>query len=184
MSKSFDTARLAQLKTDAFENIESYNDPDTPKALANFTSQIKKVLAADPEMVLSVPEYLPVALFGRIKFTPAAKLKWSHWLNTNQQPSWDEFKTSVAFNNEDMPFVKTIRDFNEHLLIEACAVIYLLTFDQDVGAATADDLDDSDEETADDHEDAMRDYDGADDHEEDGYDDQYDEITFKREGRE
>ena len=66
--------KIRQLTTDAWENIESYNDPDTPKALEQFTSQMKNVLLADPEMLESVPEYLPVALYGRVKFSKEAKL--------------------------------------------------------------------------------------------------------------
>lgn len=126
MSKTFDKNRLEALKTDAYENIESYNDPDTPKALEKFTSQIKSILQADPKMLHSVPEYLPVALYGRVKFTPEANLKWAAWLAKNTKPVWDEFKTSVAFNNADLPLVKTIREFNEDLLIESCAVLFML----------------------------------------------------------
>ena len=69
MTKKLDVARLNQLKTDAYENIESYNDPETPKALAQFTGKMKTILMADPEMLESLPEYLPVALFGRVKFS-------------------------------------------------------------------------------------------------------------------
>lgn len=187
MSKKFDQARLQQLKSDAFENIESYNDPDTPKALGNFTSQIKKVLEADPEMLQSVPEYLPVALFGRVKFTGEAKLKWSQWLKTNTFPLWDDFKTSVAFNNDDLPLVKTIRVYNENLLIEACAVLFMLSNESSTPAKRSKDEGDEDgyEEDYDDDErnEAQDDYEGRDDEDEDGYDDQYDEITFNRESR-
>jgi len=186
MSKKFDQARLQQLKSDAFENIESYNDPDTPKALAQFTGQIKKVLEADPEMLQSVPEYLPVALYGRVKFTGEAKLKWAQWLKTNTIPVWDEFKTSVAFNNEDLPLVKTIRAFNEHTLIEACAVLFMLSNESAAPAKRSKEEHDEDgyEEDYDDDErnEAEDDYEGRDE-DEDGYDDQYDEITFNREGR-
>ena len=96
MSKTFDKNRLEALKTDAYENIESYNDPDTPKALEKFTAQIKGILQADPKMLQSVPEYLPVALYGRVKFTAEANLKWAAWLAKNTMPTWDEFKTSMA----------------------------------------------------------------------------------------
>lgn len=193
MSTKFDRARLTQLKTDAFENIESYNDPDTPKALENFTSQIKKVLEADPDMLSSVPEYLPVALYGRVKFTGEAKLKWAQWLKTGVSPAWDDFKTSVAFNNADLPLVKTIRAFNEDLLIEACAVLYLLSHETSApvrrskGDAAESDEDGYeegyDDDDASDRNEADDDYHGRDEDDEDGYDDQYDEITFKREGR-
>jgi len=184
MSKTFDKNRLEALKTDAYENIESYNDPDTPKALEKFTSQIKSILLADPKMLHSVPEYLPVALYGRVKFTPEANLKWAAWLAKNTMPLWDEFKTSVAFNNADLPLVKTIRDFNEELLIESCAVLFMLN--KHVAAAPGPrDPRDEDDEEADDSSfghNADDDYEGQDD-EEEGYDDQYDEITFNREGR-
>ena len=184
MSKKFDQARLQQLKSDAFENIESYNDPDTPKALGNFTSQIKKVLEADPEMLQSVPEYLPVALYGRVKFTGEAKLKWSQWLKTNTFPLWDDFKTSVAFNNDDLPLVKTIREFNEDLLIESCAVLFMLNnhIAAAPGPRNTDDDEDEDSDESSFRNDADDDYEGNED-EEEGYDNQYDEITFNREGR-
>ncbi|MDZ7902589.1 MAG: hypothetical protein U5L01_08605 [Rheinheimera sp.] len=126
MTKKLDVARLNQLKTDAYENIESYNDPETPKALAQFTGKMKTILMADPEMLESLPEYLPVALFGRVKFSKEAKLKWSHWINTKTMPAWDDFKVTVAFSNDDLPLVKKIRDYSQDLLIEACAVLYLL----------------------------------------------------------
>lgn len=78
MVKKLNISRINELKNNAYDNIESYDDPDTPKALEQFTSQIKKVLEADPKMLDTVPEYLPVALYGRIKFPAEAKLKWAH----------------------------------------------------------------------------------------------------------
>ena len=187
MATKLNTARLRALQSDALENIESYMDPDTPKALANFTSQIKKVLEADPEMLQSVPEYLPVALFGRVKFTGEAKLKWSQWLKSGNAPAWDDFKTTVAFNNADLPLVKTIRAYNENLLIEACAVLFMLSNESATPAKRSKDDSDEDgyEEDYDDEDrnEAQDDYEGRDEEEEDGYDDQYDEITFNREGR-
>ena len=77
-------------------------------------------------MLESVPEYLPVALYGRVKFSKEAKLKWAKWVQTATLPAWDEFKITVAFNNADLPLVKTVRDYSETLLIESCAVLYLL----------------------------------------------------------
>ncbi|MCA1931081.1 hypothetical protein [Rheinheimera sp.] len=184
MSKTFDKTRLEALKTDAYENIESYNDPDTPKALEKFTAQIKSILQADPKMLHSVPEYLPVALYGRVKFTPEANLKWAAWLAKNTMPVWDEFKTSVAFNNADLPLVKTIREFNEELLIESCAVLFMLNKHVAAAPGPRDPRDEDDEDTDDSSfgHNADDDYEGQDD-EEEGYDDQYDEITFNREGR-
>lgn len=184
MSKTFDKNRLEALKTDAYENIESYNDPDTPKALEKFTSQIKSILQADPKMLHSVPEYLPVALYGRVKFTPEANLKWAAWLAKNTMPVWDEFKTSVAFNNADLPLVKTVRDFNEELLIESCAVLFMLNKHVAAAPGPRDSYDDEDkdaDESSFGHN-ADDDYEGQEE-EEEGYDDQYDEITFNREGR-
>src|SRR5690606_23520972 len=128
-------------------------------------------------------EYLPVALYGRVKFTPEANLKWSAWLAKNIMPVWDEFKTSVAFNNADLPLVKTIREFNEDLLIESCAVLFMLN--KHVAAApgprnTDDDGDDDSDESSF-RNDADADHEGTED-EEEGYDNQYHEITFNREG--
>lgn len=126
MAKKLNISRINELKTNAYDNIESYDDPDTPKALEQFTSQIKKVLQADPKMLESVPEYLPVALYGRVKFPSDAKLKWAHWINTATQPEWDEFKVTIGFNNADLPLVLAVRAYSEDLLIESCAVLYLL----------------------------------------------------------
>lgn len=42
MAKKLNISRINELKTNAYDNIESYDDPDTPKALEQFTSQIKK----------------------------------------------------------------------------------------------------------------------------------------------
>jgi len=189
MSQKFNAARLEQLKSDAYENIESYNDPDRPKALAAFTEQIKGILQAAPDMLQSVPEYLPVALYGRVKFPGEAKLKWSQWLKTGNAPAWDDFKTTVAFNNADLALVKTIRAYNESLLIEACAVLFMLSNETAAPAPRSkgrqDDDEDYEEEEdySDERDEAADDYDGHDDEDEEGYDDQYDEITFKREGR-
>lgn len=196
MAKKFDMARLQALKTDAYENIESYNDPDTPQALAQFTNQIKGILQADPEMLESVPEYLPVALFGRVKFSAASKQQWNTWLAKGTIPSWDEFKVSVAFNNADLALVKAVRAYSEAMLIDACAVLFLLEnepktaprhrphddeYDED--AAGSDD--DYDNEHDDDRDDSYDERDGYDHDEDDeeGYDDQYDEIRFKGEER-
>ncbi len=68
MATSLNLSRIDELKENAYSNIESYNDPDTPNALAQFTSQIKAVLLADPALLNSVPEYLPIALYDRVKF--------------------------------------------------------------------------------------------------------------------
>ena len=194
MAKKLNISRINELKTNAYDNIESYDDPDTPKALEQFTSQIKKVLQADPKMLESVPEYLPVALYGRVKFPSDAKLKWAHWINTSTQPEWDEFKVTIGFNNADLPLVKAVRTHSESLLIEACAALFLLAEDKPLPAAKRkakqdadDDSYDADEQAADEDEDyTADDYDGYaaedDDIDEEGYDDQYDEIRFKHEG--
>ncbi|MFC0046910.1 MULTISPECIES: cold adaptation protein AtcA [Rheinheimera] len=194
MTKKLNIQKINQLKTDAYENIDSYNDPDTPKALEQFSAKIKAILQADPEMLESVPEYLPVALFGRVKFSKEAKLKWAKWVQTATLPAWDEFKVTVAFNNADLPLVKTVRDYSETLLIESCAVLYLLeqqgkaparsrnssSEDQDDEPGYEEDYDSDDRDEADD------DYNGNgrdDDEDEEGYDDAYDDIRFKGEGR-
>ena len=194
MTKKLNIQKIKQLKTDAYENIDSYNDPDTPKALEQFSAKIKAILQADPEMLESVPEYLPVALFGRVKFSKEAKLKWAKWVQTATLPAWDEFKVTVAFNNADLPLVKTVRDYSETLLIESCAVLYLLeqqgkaparsrnssSEDQDDEPGYEEDYDSDDRDEADD------DYNGNgrdDDEDEEGYDDAYDDIRFKGEGR-
>lgn len=177
--------KIRQLTTDAWENIESYNDPDTPKALEQFTSQMKNVLLADPEMLDSVPEYLPVALYGRVKFTKEAKLKWSNWINTSTLPGWDDFKVTVAFNNADLPLVKAVRGYSEQLLIESCAVLYLLDQQDKAPTRSRADSDDELEEQEDDYSDerdqADDDYNGRDDDDEEGYDDAFDEVRFKGE---
>lgn len=179
-----DLEKLRQLTSDAWENIESYNDPDTPKALEQFTSQMKNVLLADPEMLDSVPEYLPVALYGRVKFSKEAKLKWSAWINKSTLPAWDDFKVTVAFNNADLPLVKAVRTHSEQLLIESCAVLYLLE-QQDKGPvrgrADDSDIEEEEDDYSDERNEADDDYNGRDDDDEDGYDDAFDEIRFKGE---
>lgn len=186
MATKLNTARLRALQSDALENIESYMDPDTPKALEQFTAKIKAILLADPQMLESLPEYLPVALYGRVKFPPAAKPKWQQWLNTAKAPGWDEFKTSVAFNNADLELVKAVRAYSENALIEACAVLFMLDNAGKVQAVsrssannTQDDTDDDSYNESYDYD--SDDYDADDDSEEDGYDDQYDDIRFKGE---
>jgi hypothetical protein len=175
MAKSLNLARIQELKSNAYDNIESYNDPDTPKALDNFTRQIKQVLLADISMLSSVPEYLPVALFGQVKFSAESMIKWSHWLDNAIQPEWDEFKVSIAFNNADIPLVQAVRAHSESLLIESCAVLYLLN--QEASGvkkkAKPSDNDDDNEEYGQ----SNSDYDDEDDEdsEEEGYYDQYDD---------
>ncbi len=193
MTKKLNIQKINQLKTDAYENIDSYNDPDTPKALEQFCGKIKAILQADPEMLESVPEYLPVALYGRVKFSKEAKLKWAKWVQTATLPGWDEFKVTVAFNNADLPLVKTVRDYSETLLIESCAVLYLLEQQGKAPARSrsASSEDHDDEASYDEDDDEMRDeadddYNGRqddDDEDEEGYDDAFDDIRFKGEGR-
>lgn len=183
MASKLNLARIRALHSDARDNIDSYSDPENPKALEQFTSKMKAVLLSDPEMLESVPEYLPMALFGRVKFPPDTGAKWDQWLSSGKQPSWDEFKVAVAFNNADLPLVKAVRDYSENTLIEACAALYLLTQDKAIPAKkAADDLDDDSDE-ADYDVDAYQgdDYDDEQDEDEEGYDDQYDEIRFNRE---
>ena len=195
MTKKLDIQKINQLQTDAYENIDSYNDPDTPKALEQFSAKIKTILQADPEMLESLPEYLPMALFGRVKFSKEAKQQWAKWIQSATLPAWDDFKVTVAFNNADLALVKTVRAYSETLLIESCAVLYLLeqqgkaparsrsasSEDDDSEAGYAEDYDDEDvRDEADD------DYNGNghdDDEDEEGYDNAYDDIRFKGEGR-
>lgn len=162
MATSLNLSRIDELKENAYSNIESYNDPDTPKALEKFTSQIKTILLADPKLLNSVPEYLPIALYGKVKFPPEAKLKWSSWIEEGIQPEWNEFKTTVAFNNADLPLILAVRGYSETLLIESCAVIYLLEHDNKAPSASKE----NDQEDNDDY---------VEEDEEDGYYDQYDE---------
>jgi hypothetical protein len=179
MNTAFDPARLQQLKSDAHENIESYSDPKQPKALSNYTAQMKAVLQADPSMLKSLPEYLPVALFGRVKFSDAAKKQWLLWLNTNFMPEWDEFKISVAFNNDDLNLVKAVRAYDQHLLIEACAVLFLLTHDNAKPSKAKETDEQYNEEDDDgDRNYAYDDYEGRGDEDGRTNDDEYDEISF------
>ncbi|MBZ9610627.1 cold adaptation protein AtcA [Rheinheimera maricola] len=192
MAQKLNLARIRALQTDALENIESYMDPDTPKALEQFTAKMSAILLAAPDMLDSVPEYLPMALYGRVKFTPAAKLQWQQWLNSATAPSWDEFKISVAFNNADLALVKAIRAHSEAQLIEACAVLFLLdgsgtltakrrngseTYNEDPSYED-DEQDDVDSDSP--HYDSD-DYGSDDDSDEEGYDNQYDDIRFNGE---
>ncbi|MCE9687274.1 hypothetical protein LZP73_13840 [Shewanella sp. AS16] len=126
MAQQLNISRINELKDNAYDNIMSYDDPDTPQALSQFTGQIRGVLLADPKMLASVPEYLPLALFERVKFPSDAKGKWADWLSRGVQPEWDEFKVSIAFNNADLPLVLAVRAYSEALLVESCAVLYLL----------------------------------------------------------
>ncbi|RPA55676.1 hypothetical protein EGC79_04265 [Shewanella vesiculosa] len=173
MAKHLNISRINELKNNAHDNIESYNDPDTPNALAKFTSQIRAILLADPGMLDSVPEYLPVALYDRVKFSPESKRQWAHWISLNIHPSWDEFKTSIAFNNADLPLALAVRKYSEDLLIESCAVVYLLETQGESAPKQIADEDDSDglHEHERDENDDDNDYDS----DEEGYYDQYDE---------
>lgn len=196
MAKKLNLARIRQLQSDAYENIDSYNDPDTPKALEQFTNKMKQLLLAAPDMLDDVPEYLPMALFGRVKFNKEAKLKWSNWIANAIEPSWDEFKVTAAFNNADLPLVKAVRAHSEQLLIESVAVLYLLDQqgkaparsrssargDEDEEASYDEDYDSRDDDD-DDRDEAHDDYHGRDrdDDDEDGYDDAFDDIRFKGE---
>ncbi|WP_434927264.1 cold adaptation protein AtcA [Shewanella sp. HL-SH2] len=173
MAKSLNIARIHELKNNAYDNIESYNDPDTPKALENFSRQIKEILLADISMLSSVPEYLPVALFGQVKFAPDALLKWAHWIDNAIQPEWDEFKVSIAFNNGDIPLVQAVRAQGEALLIESCAVLYLLNQEANGSKKKAKPAHEDDDEE---YGQSNSDYDDDDnDSDEEGYYDQYDD---------
>ncbi|MDX1678958.1 cold adaptation protein AtcA [Arsukibacterium sp.] len=210
MAAKLNISRIRALQTDATENIESYLDPETPRALEQYTAKMKTVLLRDPKLLESLPEYLPVALFGRVKFPPAAQAKWQQWLATGAAPGWDEFKVSAAFNNADLELVKTIRAYSEPVLIEACAVVYLMTHGDNIASNThtprrsaktdhgpdADDMDDfapEDDFSSDDYSTERYDSDGYSngdpddsfddgvDSDEPGYDNQYDDIRFNRE---
>lgn len=193
MAKKFDLDRIYQLQRDAYENIDSYNDPDTPKALEQFTNKMKQLLLAAPDMLDDVPEYLPMALFGRVKFSKDAKAKWGQWLQSKQMPSWDDFKVTVAFNNADLPLVKAVRGHSEALLIEGIAVLFLLELEGKAPARSRQAASDSDDEAHEDgyeedyddedRDEAHDDYHGRDDDDEDeeGYDDAFDDVRFKGE---
>lgn len=55
MTEKLDLARIRALHRDAQENIESYLDPDTPKALEQFTAKMKAILLADPKCSTRYP---------------------------------------------------------------------------------------------------------------------------------
>ena len=86
MQKKWDQARIKALMSDAGENIESYRDQDQPKALEQFTGKMKALLLADISMLEFMPEYLPLALYGRVQFPPKAKPEWARWLADGVQP--------------------------------------------------------------------------------------------------
>ncbi len=189
MAAKLNLARIRALHTDARENVESYQDPETPAALEQYTAKLKAVLLRDPDMLQSLPEYLPVALYGRVKFPPAARIKWQQWLNSGTAPGWDEFKTSVAFNNADLELVKAIRAYSEPLLVEGCAVLFLMEHGDTMATNTGqhpsadNDHQQADEDDGQDFAD-NNDYDNendSDDDDEPGYDNQYDDIRFNRE---
>jgi len=145
MTKALDLSRIDELKENAYSNIESYNDPDTPDALEQFTSQIKAVLLADPGLLDSVPEYLPIALYDKVKFPAEAKTKWAHWVQEGIQPEWDDFKTTVAFNKADLPLVLAVKNHSVTLLIESCIVLFLLANEnQSTPTSQAQEQDDND----------------------------------------
>ena len=92
MQKKWDQARIKALMSDAGENIESYRDQDQPKALEQFTGEMKALLLADISMLEFMPEYLPLALYGRVQFPPKAKPEWmaprmTRWMLTATSPS-------------------------------------------------------------------------------------------------
>ena len=176
MQKKWDQARLKALQSDASENIESYRDQDDPKALEQFTGKMKALLLADISMLEFMPEYLPLALYGRVQFPPKAKPEWARWLADGVQPSWDAFKVSVAFNNADLPLVKAVRAQSEDQLIEACAVLYLLDNPLPRGGRRVDDDYELRDEEEEDGEDADADYHGGEGEEDDQ--DMYDEVRF------
>ena len=162
MATAINFDRIEQLKEDAYSNIESYNDPDTPNALEQFTSQMKNILLADPKLLDSVPEYLPIALYDKVKFPPEAKLKWAQWIKVGTLPEWNEFKTTVAFNNADIPLVLAARGHSETLLIESCVVLFLLVNDNQSPATNEEQDSDNDD-------------DNYSENDEEGYYDQFDE---------
>lgn len=186
MSKKLNIPRLETLKTEALENIHSYDDPESPTALAQFTAKMKAILLQDPSMLADLPEYLPIALYGQIKFPPAAIKQWQQWLTTATLPSWDQFKTSVAFNNADLPLIKAVRDYSETVLIEACAVVFMISHDNSPASSTdsdqyGDDDRDNDDDRNNDYADDADKFADDDDNDEDGYDDQFDDIRFNGE---
>ncbi|QDE30265.1 cold adaptation protein AtcA [Shewanella polaris] len=172
MPKSLNLIRIQELKSNAYDTIESYNDSDSPNALDNFTRQIKQVLLADISILSSVPEYLPIALFGHVKFSPESMIKWSYWIDNAIQPEWDDFKVSIAFNNDDIPLVQAIRGKSESLLIESCAVLYLLNQDINGSGKKAKPPHSEDDEYGQSNDDYDQD---DEDSEEEGYYDQYDD---------
>ncbi|MFT6131700.1 MAG: hypothetical protein ACJAW2_000410 [Shewanella sp.] len=78
----------------------------------------------------------------------------------------------MAFNNADLPLALAVRKYNEDLLIESCAVVYLLETQGDTAPKPEeDDSDGLHEHERDENDDDDTDYDS----DEEGYYDQYDE---------
>lgn len=141
---------------------------------------MKALLLADMSMLEFMPEYLPLALYGRVQFPPKAKGQWNKWLASGEQPSWDEFKMSVGFNNAALPLVKAVRAQSEDQLMEACAVLFLLDNPLPRGSHSADDDYELRDEEEEDGEDADADYHGGSDRygDDQGEQDMYDEVRF------
>lgn len=94
-------------------------------------------------------------------------------INTATQPEWDEFKVTIGFNNADLPLVLAVRGYSETLLIESCAVLYLL---ETQGKATpAAKHHDDDEDDDNDYVGTSDNDDDDEGEEEDGYYDHYDD---------
>ena len=102
MKKKWDQERLRTLLSDATENIDSYRDLDQPQALTQFTDNMKNTLLADITLLTFMPEYLPLALYGRVQFPAKSKSIWSKWLSNNSVPLWDEFK-AVSYTHLTLP---------------------------------------------------------------------------------
>lgn len=102
------------------------------------------------------------------------------WLTSGEQPSWDEFKVSVGFNNAALPLVKAVRAQSEDQLMEACAVLFLLDNPLPRGSHRGDDDYELRDEEEEDGEDADADYHGGSDRygDDDGDQDMYDEVRF------
>ena len=180
MQKKWDQARLKALQSDASENIESYRDQDDPKGLEQFTDKMKALLLADMSMLEFMPEYLPLALYGRVNVPPKPEGQWSKWLAIDPKPSSGESKVSVGFNNAILPLVKAVRAQSEDQLMEACAVLFLLDNPLPRGSHRGDDDYELRDEEEEDGEDADADYHGGSDRygDDDGDQDMYDEVRF------
>ena len=128
----FENTIPSYLENDFFmflENIESYNDPENPELLKNYTSGLFEQLKINSSSFAGMVDQLALAIFTMIKIdTKKIKL-----ISLEMEPDWQEVRPIIGVHPNARRTISEIMEHSEDELKFAVLLIHLYqNFDSSV----------------------------------------------------